>query len=396
MRRLPSLDILRGFALCGILFANAPAILRLDPIRDGSVDPVLRWLEFGVYHRFFPLFALLFGIGFALMWRSARERARSPRIVMLRRVLAIGALGAAHQLLQPGEALLPYAIVALVLLLPATFLPDRFAAPVTGVLGAVSIAAAATVSNGLLLVPGLFLLGFAASCAGLPQWLAGADGVRTGRAGAADGQRWAADCPAAAGNRPRTGALVLALLVLAPAGAAALLWQSADPEAGVVAGLIMAAVYGCVVLLALHTRPDAAIGRVLTALGRTALTNYLAATLMVVAARYFAVPLGLDPLAPGAWARTLALCVLILVAQAAVSLWWLGRFAQGPVEWLLRRVSWAGMSAAAPTVPTVPATTAPDTAAVSALASATPPVSAVERSAAAFGADSGRVERYSR
>lgn len=380
MRRLPSLDILRGFALCGILFANAPAILRLDPIRDDAVDPVLRWLEFGVYHRFFPLFSLLFGIGFALMWRSARERARSPRVVMLRRVLAIGALGAVHQLLQPGEALLPYAIVALALLLPATFLPDRWAAPVTGGLGAVLTVAAAFAANGLLLVPGLFLLGFAAGSAGLPQRLEVGD----------------------------KRVVMFVLLGLVPAAVAALIWQAADSEAGVIAGLVMAAVYGCVVLLAVCTRPDSAVGRVLTALGRTALTNYLTATGIVIAARFFATPLGIEPAAPGAWGRTLALCVLILAAQAAVSLWWLGRFSQGPVEWLLRRVSWAGMSVTAPTVPTVPVDAAATaTASTTALpqvafgADARPTVSTVRAvpftpDAPDSGANDGRAERYSR
>ncbi|MGW4249669.1 DUF418 domain-containing protein, partial [Nocardia sp. NPDC004722] len=319
MKRLPSLDILRGFALCGILFANAPAILRLSPVRaDGTVDPVVRWLEFAVYNRFFPMFSLLFGVSFALMWQSARGRTGSPRVVMLRRILAIGLLGAVHQLLQPGEALLPYAIVALVLLLPATFLPTRWTVPVTAGAGAVVTVVAAVAAPGLFEVPGLFLLGFAAGMAGLPARLA------------------------ESGHR----VLPVALLVLGLAAVPALLLQSAHPEFGAIPGLILAAAYGCAVLLLLDHRAASPVAAILSALGRTALTNYLAATVFVVAARAFAPRLGLDPTAPRAWSRMLVLCVAILAVQAFATTWWLRRFRQGPVEYLVRRASWAGATPA--------------------------------------------------
>ncbi|MBL1079660.1 DUF418 domain-containing protein [Nocardia sp. 2] len=318
MRRIPSLDILRGFALCGILFVNAPAMLRLSTTPNGTVDPVVRWLEFGVYHRFFPLFSVLFGIGFALMWQSARRRTASPRLVLLRRILALGVLGVLHQLLQPGEALLPYAIVALTLLLPATFLPTRWAVPATAAVGGVCTVAAVTVGSGPLMVPGLFLLGFAAGTAELPR--------RVEQAGS-----WVPP-------------LLLALLT--PAAVVAVMWQSTHPGASVGAGLLLAAVYACAVSMLVHTR-SGVIGGALTALGRTALTNYLAATLIVVAVRVVAEPLGLGSEDDGAWDRTLVLCAIILALQATVSMLWLKRFDQGPVEWLVRRLTWAGAAPAA-------------------------------------------------
>ncbi|MFI1916816.1 DUF418 domain-containing protein [Nocardia sp. NPDC020380] len=327
MRRLPSLDILRGFALCGILFANAPAILHLSWTRNGSVDPMVRWLEFTVHGRFFPLFSVLFGVSFALMWRSASMRARSPRIVMLRRILVTGVLGALHQLLQPGEALLPYAIVALTLLLPATFLPNRWAGPVTGLVGALLTAWAATGTNGLLAVPGLFLLGFAAGTIGMPQRL----------------------------ERIDSQMLLLGLVLLVPAVVGALILQSAHPGFGVAAGLVMALTYAGVVLMLLGNRSHGPAAKVLAALGRTALTNYLLATVIVVAVRFFAPQLGLAPEDRTAWALTLLLCVLILTTQAALSLWWLDHFHQGPVEWLVRHLTWTG---AAPATAAAPATTA--------------------------------------
>ncbi|MBF6237049.1 DUF418 domain-containing protein [Nocardia otitidiscaviarum] len=318
MPRLPSLDVLRGFALCGILFANAPAILRLEPVRDGALDPVPRVLELSVYGRFFPLFSLLFGIGFALMWRSARRRAAAPRVVLLRRILALAALGALHQLLQPGEALLPYAIAGLTVLLPSTFLPQRWAIPVTGAAGALLTVAGVAQGGGLVLVPGLFLLGFAAGLADLPQ-------------------RW----ETVAGQ-----ALPTAALVLVPASAVGVRWQWGHPEAGAAVGLIMAATYACLVSMLARTPVFAVVTPVLAALGRTALTNYVAATLVVVGLRFAARPLGIVPDSPRTWSHTVVLCVLILAVQGVVSRWWLSRFDQGPLEWLLRKASWAGVAPA--------------------------------------------------
>ncbi|NJI21400.1 hypothetical protein HBJ00_22630, partial [Aeromonas veronii] len=83
-------------------------------------------------------FSFLFGIGFGIMWLSASRRSPRPRLALLRRFLflgVLGVLGALHMLLQPGEALLPYAIAALVVLLPSTWIPARLLAPVTASLG---------------------------------------------------------------------------------------------------------------------------------------------------------------------------------------------------------------------------------------------------------------------
>ncbi|MGD7788821.1 hypothetical protein ACQCX2_10890 [Propionibacteriaceae bacterium Y1700] len=89
--RIATLDALRGFALCGIIFANAPSILRLDPLMsDGQIHPVAIWVDQLVQGRFFPLFSLLFGIGFGLIWAGAGGRTSTPRLVLLRRLLALG------------------------------------------------------------------------------------------------------------------------------------------------------------------------------------------------------------------------------------------------------------------------------------------------------------------
>lgn len=318
MRRLANLDIIRGFALCGILFANAPALLHLNIVRDDGVDPIARVLTFVVNERFFPLFSLLFGVGFALMWQTASARARSPRAVLLRRILALGVLGAGHQLLQPGEALLPYAIGALVVLVPVTFLPPRWA-PLASVFAGVAVTVAGLVfGGGILLIPGLFLLGFAAGTAGLFTRLE------------------------AAPER-----VLPVLVVLVPATVAALLLQYAQPALSGAAGLIMAATYAAILLLLLRTPLFPVLHSVFGTLGRTALTNYIGATLIVVTVRIFAEPLGLAPDAPRAWPRMLLLCVAILAVQAVISSWWLRRFGQGPLERLWRKATWYGAASTA-------------------------------------------------
>src|SRR5699024_6109274 len=110
--RIIALDVVRGFALCGILLVNLPPMLHLGAV-DAHGDPLAfyRFYEDFVQNRFFPIFSFLFGIGFGLMWLSASERSPRPRLALLRRFAFLGVLGVLHQLLQPGEALLPYAIV---------------------------------------------------------------------------------------------------------------------------------------------------------------------------------------------------------------------------------------------------------------------------------------------
>ncbi len=116
-----------------------------------------------VQGRFFPIFSLLFGIGFGMLWLIAPGRTARPRVALLRRLLFFGLLGALHQLLQPGEALLPYALVGLVLLLPATFLPQKpWARWLLIVVGAALLFVGTWEGGGIYQIPGLFLLGFVA------------------------------------------------------------------------------------------------------------------------------------------------------------------------------------------------------------------------------------------
>jgi uncharacterized protein len=230
--RIAALDVIRGFALCGILLANVQPIAGAGaapvPETQGSAGYV--WLGLLVQQRFFPIFSLLFGIGFSLLLRAAGERTARPRLLLVRRLVALLAMGLAHHLLLwQGDILAVYAVVGLVVLLPSTWLP-----------------------------------------------------------------RWA------------------------------------------VAGLLIAGVYVCGMLVLLRTPLRAVLEIVFAPLGRMALTNYLTATVLVLAAA------GLVGGAPHEWPAATVLIVagVILFIQWVWSTLWLGRHLQGPIEWLWRWVTW--------------------------------------------------------
>jgi uncharacterized membrane protein YeiB len=309
-RRIAALDALRGFALCGILLVNIPPITRMVSFDGAHTYPIPAFLDLFVHQRFFPIFSFLFGLSFAIFLESAARRSSHPRLLLVRRLVALGLLGLAHQQLHPGEALLPYAIIGLLILLPTSWLPTWMVLP-AGLLGLV--ASVTLVSGGIASIPGLFLLGLAVARLGIARTL----------------------------DR-RTGQLAVVLAVAVPAAAAAGWWQHTYPPAGpfatriaAAAGLLGALAYATAVLLVLRTRLGRPLSAVLEPLGRMALTNYLTATLAVVAA---AGPLGLRDSAH--WGTAMVLALVILAVQAVFSRWWLSRFQYGPLEWGLRCVTW--------------------------------------------------------
>ncbi|RCG28990.1 DUF418 domain-containing protein [Sphaerisporangium album] len=314
-QRIGALDVVRGFALCGILVANVQPIANVgDAVQHSAVDSGNAWVGLLVEQRFFPIFSLLFGIGFSLLLESAGNRAARPRLILLRRLLVLLGFGLVHMLLWRGDVLTVYAIVGLLVLLPSTWLP-RWA--VAG-LGVVLLGASFVVyGGGSTLVPGLFLLGSALT-----------------RYGVIDRIDRSTHVPTVVG------------LVLA-AGAAPALWWQAQPHPGdldtlgfaltlAVPGLLLAGVYVCALLVLLRTPLRPAMQVVFAPLGRMALTNYLTATVLVlVAARVLGLPLS------SSWTAVFLLAAAILTVQWLFSTLWLRRYRQGPLEWLWRWATWA-------------------------------------------------------
>ena len=121
------LDVLRGFALYGVLLANlvwltSDMVLtdaRLEQLPTASVDPIARALvAFFIDAKFYTLFSFLFGLGFALQMHRAEVRGGGIVGPYIRRLLVLAAIGVGHiTLIWYGDILLWYAALGFVLLL---------------------------------------------------------------------------------------------------------------------------------------------------------------------------------------------------------------------------------------------------------------------------------------
>ncbi|MEV5407707.1 DUF418 domain-containing protein [Thermopolyspora sp. NPDC052614] len=303
--RIHELDALRGFAICGIMVVNtwqhvqgSSAYLTDTPV-DRAIDLLLEG-------RFYPIFSFLFGIGFVLFLDSARARTAYPRLALLMRLIVLACFGLLHQIINPGEVLLPYAAFGVVLLLPASFLP-RWVALIAGLAG---VAAAMLLGDPWLLIAGLFPLGMAV--------------VR---------------------YRPSPRLLLPAFAVSAPLGVATTWlwvqtesdparWQAVRPlftAAPMLAAVTTAVAYGTGAMLV--ARASRTVSAVLEPLGRMALTNYLSSTVLILAALPF---LTADQTR---WS-VVVFSLAVLATQAVLSHRWLRTHAYGPLEWVWRVLTW--------------------------------------------------------
>ena len=389
--RIEVVDVLRGFALCGILFVNimwfkAPGSLGAFSYEGPSLD---RLVAAGVIAlaqgKFFTLFSFLFGWGFATQFLRAEERgagAGFPRR-FLRRSAVLGLIGVVHiALLSEGDILLLYAVVGLLLL------PLRHSRPET-LLRWVKL---------LLVVPAvvwLLLFGALALGRAFPD---GAEEIAVSDRGTEEAFRTEARTTTAAYLEPafaRTAAtrvqiyarnawiqLVLAPTVLAmfvlglAAGRRDLARHAVDHRAllrrvrtwGLVIGLPLAALLAagmsllptlsalmCLALNGAVAGPLLAMAyaagiallwqrpgwqrwlRPLAAMGRMALTNYL---LQSVIATLLFYGYGLSLARRVSPSLALLIAAAILAGQILISGWWMRRYRFGPAEWLWRTLTY--------------------------------------------------------
>src|SRR5688572_17308052 len=124
--RIEVMDVLRGFALLGILLMNIEAFV--GPLMESvtGVNPRFsgadRWMDTAIYvlvqGKFITLFSLLFGMGFAVMLERANAAGASGTALYARRLFALLGIGLAHTILiWSGDILLPYALLGFALLL---------------------------------------------------------------------------------------------------------------------------------------------------------------------------------------------------------------------------------------------------------------------------------------
>ncbi len=368
--RIVIIDILRGYALLGILLANilffsSPTNLIGGPFSywDTTLDQLFEGLtRVFVEGAFYSIFSFLFGLGIALqLGRGEGDNARVARV--RRRLLILIGFGLLHGLLiWYGDILLPYAVGGLLLLLFRRLrVPGLLVWAVLGLGLSTLIYLASALSSG---------------AGGLPDWYSAANFLDTYRDGgyaeilALRARIFALDLldlpfllpnllwlflvGLVAGrlelfariddHLPLFGrTLVVSLLfalLLKGAYAWSLLHQDPLPI-GLVSfgtgGPALAFVYMTGLTL-LHRREFwQRLLRPLAAVGKMALTNYLAQS-VICSLIFYGYGLGYyGQLGPAA---TFVIALAIYAVQIALSVLWLRFFRFGPVEWLWRTLTY--------------------------------------------------------
>lgn len=392
--RIDVLDVLRGWALLGILLMNIEAfagplmvaITGLDPALTGADRIVDAAVYILVQGKFYLLFSLLFGMGFAVMMARAEAAGRPFAALYLRRTFALLAIGLVHLIvIWSGDILTLYALIALVLLalfrhVPTSQLP-------WWALGFHSLA--------WLFSAGPLLLGAMARLA--PGAATGMDKVMQNEAAKMQAQieterlvlgsgSFADAVVHRLGEAPEmlffllfAGGQVLGMFLLGmwfvrsgaiaeparfprlyawlrwgalPVGLAMMLVSFAlMPTAdfttitftngfgtllSMIAALLMCLGYVAWLQRGLSA-PMAPMLRVVAPAGRMALTNYLSQS-VICTLIFYGYGLGYFEQLPRAWQLPFAIALFAL--QVAFSRWWLSRFRYGPMEWLWRAATY--------------------------------------------------------
>jgi uncharacterized protein len=381
-RRIELIDILRGFALSGVLLINMRDVAYDTGATEGF-DSLLSTVvehssDFFVSGRFLGLFSILFGLGFALQIRGAREKGSPFLGRYLRRAGILFLFGLAHSLLYAGDILKLYAVVGLPLLFMWKVPPRSL----------VALSVASLVIAGV----GRPVLGGAAASLVRPvhdrlwssQFCEDARAPFTGRREAYTsgslGQVAAVNtCRQLGEQRFRLGrfhhvrifalfllgvlvgttdffrriqtqlprikrwSLVFALTGFALLGADLLMevdesvgLQAVENTAFLLGLFSTTLAYGGGVVLLYHTRVGKRLLRPLAALGRTALTVYLLQT-VIYSVMFYGWGLQLQM----SHAAILGAAAVIFAAEVVAFNLWLRYFHFGPTEWLWRSLTYA-------------------------------------------------------
>ncbi|WP_214847135.1 DUF418 domain-containing protein [Exiguobacterium sp. s193] len=353
--RIVYLDVLRGFALCGILLVNMPSFLGERFVADmGQADRMLRLLfDLFIQTKFYTLFSVLFGAGFIIFIDRLRQKERSLW-VFVRRLTSLFVIGLVHLLFWEGDILQTYAICGFLLLLfaktkPVTKLIIGLFLQLYTLMLYLSIYSFAIGSDRSIVEPDDRLANLVAShdikgyfiyhaTVQLPDALGNSfvifpEILSLFLIGAYLMERFSMRPPT---MRFLGVTLVVSLVLSLPALLQIVRVHEGQVPDGLVnyffvwlSGRTLAVTYATAVALLVRTgrRFDG-----FQVLGRMALTNYLAQTLLFTILVFLSGTYGTIPL----WQGTLAALVL-LVCQMFFSRWYLDRHQQGPVEALWRK-----------------------------------------------------------
>lgn len=303
MKRIDTLDVLRGFALIGIIFINITQMVRVTTDFRPADHAWFTMLDYVVYHRFFVIFSFLFGVGFYIFISRAKARGDKAIRLFVRRLIILLFIGIIHHYFQRGESLLWYAVIGFILI------PFYKVKPTVVLILSILFVALGCYMGFMVTILGMFLLGLWAGQIGLFQQV---DKYR------------------------RSLRMVQVIsLILIPAG---LYFQiKILDETGMldtalaVGGLAISVFFVTSLTLLLERGWARKLFTPLRYLGRMALTNYLMQTVLILLLSNLFSWKGHVHIT-----LLMGAAALILIVQMMGSMRWLKRFKMGPAEWLWR------------------------------------------------------------
>ncbi|WP_436933961.1 DUF418 domain-containing protein [Halovenus marina] len=379
--RILSLDALRGVAIFGILVINIqsfsmPTIARINPSEFGDFTGInfAVWLLSHVFveRKLITIFALLFGAGVLLF--TNRKEAQGYEAVKLhyRRTFWLLVIGGIHAyLLWQGDILVVYGLCALWVVLARDWPARKLA----------------IIGTGLLLIPFLLRLQYALTLdmhASVDFWTASPDAIQaeieayrggwlstmdervpaaidqhttqfltvigwryTGimlwgmalfKWGVLSGERTRAEyrklaVGGAVGGLALTGSGVLFLYYYDWSGGAGVAW----PLFNYWGSLLLALSYTALVVLVCQHWPENALVRVSSAVGRTALSNYLFQTVVAISIFY---GFGFGLFGRVSRVEQVGFVLGIWVLQTVLTILWLRTHRYGPMEWVWRKLTY--------------------------------------------------------
>jgi len=382
--RIHALDLLRGWAMFGVLWSNlndhyAPT----DPAT--GLDHALQWIQNNlIEERFYTLLILLFGVGFGIQLTRATAAGRDIRSIYYRRAAALLLIGVVHgTLIWRGDILTMYALVAFAVVLFRNATPRQVlgTAIVLWLIGPTIVREALYLSGLRIMLPGasgeataIYAHGSwwqieQARVGGFLQWfgrwglqtyvhilaayLLGLWSVKTG---------WLRRLV----SEPRVTRRVLVVALIAGLIGYArwawgnTLWPRAQAPADFVAhfpypyfqlemlrqfvfGLFTwdvlgsSLVYACLLLLWWQRPSGQRVLRPLAATGRMALTTYLTQSVVCTLLFY---SYGLGWYGSVSYTGFLIITLVLFSLQMAASSWWLAGHEFGPMEWLWRGLTY--------------------------------------------------------
>jgi uncharacterized protein len=360
--RAVAADVVRGFALLGIILVNAPFFafdLTATPEAGTVADELVRWsvLSFAT-GKFFLIFSFLFGFGFAVLLGRFDSAARRFEPKYVRRLVGLFVFGVLHAVfLFFGDILVLYALLGFGLWLLRDR-SDRMLLTVAGLFMALSV-----VTQSMVLAADFadtaapragagYLGGFwevtAQRIVDLPQ-AAAVVGMFNGPAafamfllGYVLTRRAIFPFTAERLRRLRTPAIVAGAVGAIGSGVAAtavlgMVPIGVDKVVGAVALSLLAPLLSFAMVVGVHAfgvqRPTSPVSRVLALVGRYTLTGYLLHSVLLGAV-FFGWGFGLY----GSVGQSGVFSVALLTFAAIVTVIrvWGRWFRSGPAEWLLR------------------------------------------------------------